>query len=70
MFLVSCSVLLLFFLFYFFLFLSVLIDLHWLPAEQRDSYKIVLLPYKIINGLAPTHLSNRLSLTLQGELAL
>ena len=37
-----------------------LIDLHWLPVEQRINFKIMLLTYKIINGLAPSYLSNLL----------
>ena len=31
----------------------VLRELHWLPVEQRISYKILLLTYKALNGLAP-----------------
>ena len=37
-----------------------LIDLHWLPVEQRINFKIMLLTYKIINDLAPSYLSNLL----------
>ena len=37
-----------------------LINLHWLPVEQRINFKIMLLTYKIINGLAPSYLSNLL----------
>ena len=32
---------------------SVLCQLHWLPIEQRIVYKILLLTYKALNGLAP-----------------
>ena len=32
---------------------SVLCQLHWLPVEQRIVYKILLLTYKALNGLAP-----------------
>mgnify|MGYP001244283639 CR=1 FL=1 len=38
----------------------VLKDLHWLPVEQRIQYKILLLTFKAVNGLAPTYLSDLL----------
>ncbi len=31
----------------------VLMDLHWLPVEQHMKYKILLLTYKPLNGMAP-----------------
>ena len=34
----------------------VLRELHWLPAQQRISYKILLLTYKALNGHAPQYL--------------
>ena len=34
------------------------IDLHWLPFPQRISYKICLLMFKCLKGLAPVHLSD------------
>ena len=34
----------------------VLVDLHWLPVEQRIEFKILLLTYKALNGLAPAYL--------------
>ena len=37
-----------------------LIELHWLPVEQRINFKISLFTYKIINGLAPMYLSELL----------
>ena len=38
-----------------------LIELHWLPVEQRIiNFKILLFTYKIVNGLAPTYLSELL----------
>ena len=37
----------------------VLIDLHWLPYPQRISYKICLLMFKRLKGLAPAYLSDR-----------
>ena len=36
----------------------VLIDLHWLPFPQRISYKICLLMFKCLKGLAPAYLSD------------
>ncbi len=38
----------------------VLMDLHWLPVEQRIKYKILLLTYKSFNGMAPKYLSDLL----------
>ena len=37
-----------------------LIELHWLPVEQRINFKILLFTYKIVNGLAPLNLSELL----------
>ena len=39
----------------------ILISLHWLPIEARISFKILLLTYKILNGLAPGYLSDLIS---------
>lgn len=36
----------------------ILIQLHWLPVEQRVIYKVLLYTFKIVNGLAPTYLSD------------
>lgn len=33
-------------------------DLHWLPVTQRIDYKVALLTYKCLNGLAPGYLCN------------
>ena len=38
-----------------------LFSLHWLPIEARISFKILLLTYKILNGLATGYLSNLIS---------
>ena len=38
----------------------VLQDLHWLPIESRSKFKILLLVYKCLYGLAPSYLSKRL----------
>ena len=40
----------------------VLKELHWLPVKFRTEFKILLLVYKCINGLAPVYLNNRLCL--------
>ncbi len=39
----------------------ILQSLHWLPIKYRISYKILLLAYKAINGLAPAYLTSLLS---------
>uniref|UniRef100_A0AAR2KJT6 Reverse transcriptase domain-containing protein n=1 Tax=Pygocentrus nattereri TaxID=42514 RepID=A0AAR2KJT6_PYGNA len=39
----------------------VLSALHWLPVKFRIDYKILLLTYKALNGLAPQYLSELLS---------
>ncbi len=39
----------------------ILQSLHWLPIKFRISYKILLLPYKALNDLAPAYLTNLLS---------
>ena len=39
----------------------VLCDLHWLPVEQRITFKILLLTFEALNGLAPSYLSNLIS---------
>ena len=31
----------------------ILRELHWLPVRERVKYKIILLTWKIINGIAP-----------------
>ena len=37
-----------------------LMGLHWLPIEYRIQFKILLLTYKTLNGLAPSYLSDLL----------
>jgi len=39
----------------------VLKSLHWLPVRERIDFKILLLVYKSLNGLAPSYLSELLS---------
>ena len=38
----------------------ILKHLHWLPIKLRIEYKIILLTYKALNGLAPTYISELL----------
>ena len=35
----------------------VLTSLHWLPIQARADFKILLLTYKSLNGLAPSYLA-------------
>ena len=35
-------------------------DLHWLPVQQRIQFKVLLLVFKCLNGLAPSYLSSLL----------
>ena len=37
-----------------------LMELHWLPVKFRVEFKIALLVYKALNGLAPQYLSEEL----------
>ena len=36
----------------------VLASLHWLPVDFKIDFKIILLVYKALNGLAPSYLSD------------
>ena len=38
----------------------VLRTLHWLPVRQRITYKILLLTYKTLNGMAPKYIADLL----------
>ncbi len=38
----------------------ILRSLHWLPIKLHISYKILLLAYKALNGLAPAYLTSLL----------
>jgi hypothetical protein len=40
----------------------VLESLHWLPVRQRIKYKIILLTFKALHGMAPTYLQDMLSI--------
>ena len=39
----------------------IMIELHWLPIEQRVHFKILLITVKTLNQLAPMYISNILS---------
>ena len=38
----------------------VLMNLHWLPVEQRIQYKLLIQVYKALNGLAPEYITDLL----------
>ena len=42
-----------------------LYELHWLPVEKRIQFKILLLTFKALNGLAPSYISDLLVLFSQ-----
>ena len=42
-------------------------ELHWLPVDKRIDFKILLLTYKALNGLAPGYLSDLLVHYSQGR---
>ena len=44
-----------------------LVELHWLPVEQRIIFKILLLVYKSLNNLAPSYISNLLKIYCPGR---
>ena len=49
----------------------VLMQLHWLPIEQRIVYKIILVTFKALNGLAPQYIADMIAIiNLQGVLDL
>ena len=37
---------------------ALLVELRWLPVSYRIVFKLLLLVYKILNGLSPSYLSN------------
>ena len=41
-------------------------ELHWLPLKQRIHFKILLLVFKAIHGIAPTYIQNLVSLKSPG----
>jgi exonuclease III len=40
----------------------ILKNLHWLPVKQRIKYKVLLFVYKALQGLAPTYISEMITL--------
>ena len=38
----------------------VLMELYWLPVKQHVEFKILLLTYKVVNGMAPVYLQDLL----------
>ena len=44
-----------------------LYNLHWLPVSYRIKFKILLLVYKTLNGLAPLYLSELIELKKPGR---
>ena len=48
----------------------VLKTLHWLPVHQRIVYKILLLTFKILHDLAPSYLTELLSLKMNATRSL
>ena len=40
----------------------VLYSLHWLPVQQRIIFKLLIMTYKAIHGLAPTYLSDLINI--------
>ena len=48
----------------------ILIDLHWLPVEQRIEFKILTFVFKSLNGLAPSYISELLHTYIPGRTGL
>ena len=40
----------------------VLMELHWLPVQQRVEFKILLFTYEVVNGMAPAYRQDLLDL--------
>ena len=38
-----------------------LLELHWLPARSRIEFKLLLIPFKVLKGLAPLYLGQLIS---------
>ena len=41
--------------------IPILVKLHWLPVRYRENFKILLITFKVIRGLAPKYLSELLT---------
>ena len=44
-----------------------LIDLHWLPIQARADFKVLLLTFKTLNGLAPAYMSDLINTYTPGR---
>ena len=40
----------------------ILMELHWLPVRARIEFKILLITFKVIKGLAPKYLSDLIAI--------
>ena len=45
----------------------VLMDLHWLPVKKRVDFKLLVITYKALHGLAPAYISNLIELHVPGR---
>ena len=45
----------------------VLMELHWLPVEQRVEFKILLYTHKLVNSMAPVYLQELLEFCVPGR---
>ena len=45
----------------------ILATLHWLPVSARCDFKVLLITYKALNGLAPSYIIEMLSLSNSGR---
>ena len=48
----------------------ILCDLHWLPVKYRIDYKILLLTFKAIRGLAPTYIQELITIKQRSKYSL
>ena len=48
----------------------ILVKLHWLPVRYRINFKILLITFKVIHGLAPKYLSELLTCKTTSEILL
>ena len=48
----------------------VLMDLHWLPVKQRVNFKLLVLTYKALHGLAPAYISELIESHAPGRFGL
>ena len=42
-------------------------DLHWLPVKKRVDFKLLVITYKALHGLAPAYISNLIELHVPGR---